>query len=990
MLKPQGLFSNTVIPPFKKQKALATIDTDVVKEIVRDVLEHGIIDKTAINNWDFKLESHVTTQDNSTLEENECLSDSETGFEMDDNDSYYEDDEEASDKNPAINTELLSSFEAYVAESEKNRYRFTPDMEAAISLFRMLSEKRIPLNVYDDIFKWHTQYLGATKFVPRSTLLSNLSSRYNMDGCKPYIEKVELPYSKARIELVCHDMGQQILSLLTDPRISDEDYLFFDDNPFAPPPPEFQVLGDINTGQCYRKTYNELIRDPGKEVLLPIIFYMDSAVTGTDSNLPIEALQFTLGIFDSHTRDKAYAWRDIGFIKNYLVEETQAVDNILASNHMDASNYVDVSESDTEDSCGHDTAHTGNENKYLDTKAQDLHVMLDVLLKSYHKVQNSGGIEWNLCVKGNMYSVTFKPFIMFVKGDSVEHDKHCGHYTSKTQGVQSLCRYCTCKTEDIDDAYRDDGKKWPGMIKKLIDQNDTERLQALSQQRIFNAWYPCKFGSHNKLGIHGACPMEILHWLQLGKFKYDREMFVNQTGADTILSNRFNGLAKSMGLFFKRQSDRDLPRLVFSRGIQKGKLTAQEMTGLLLVLLATIRCVAGTDCLLRQCRGEQKKYFGNPTYIQDWVLMLETHLQWEAWLSQPGIPVYEIRRSKTKVRELMEMEKRIGKREKGMAFKTMNFHACLHIAEDMLNFGVPNNVNTRSNEQHHKKSKTAAQRMQKRGDTFDIQCARQIHDMNVIDLAYEEMNGNAVWDYYNRQCDDEDEEEETSGDTSGDTMPVSHVVEHKITGVRTTLFFDESFSRYRYTVHSKMASKEQFHYPMEILAFLAAIIENLGNGIREVNLYTEHNRHGQIFRASPLHLGKPWRDWVYITWGKNCTLPAQLHCFVDFRNIPRNKAYEKGVYAVIESADLDESDNDEITSQLLLPYRKETEEDEEGIPKRKFYLVDVESFDAPACVVPNLGHEDPTAFLCLLPRKKWADQFRGWLNLPHTHDFKED
>ncbi len=177
MLKPQGLFSNTVIPPYKKQKVIDTIDSDVVKEIMRDVLKHGLIDQTTIKNLGFQHESHVTTQNNSNIQENVYLSDSETGFVMDDDDVYEEDDDDASAKIPAINTELLSSFEEYVAESKKNRYRFTPDMEAAISLFRMLSEKWIPLNVYDDIFKWHTQYLGATKFVPRSTLLSNLSSR---------------------------------------------------------------------------------------------------------------------------------------------------------------------------------------------------------------------------------------------------------------------------------------------------------------------------------------------------------------------------------------------------------------------------------------------------------------------------------------------------------------------------------------------------------------------------------------------------------------------------------------------------------------------------------------------------------------------------------------------------------------------------------------------------------------------------------------------
>ena len=37
-----------------------------------------------------------------------------------------------------------------------------------------------------------------------------------------------------------------------------------------------------------------------------------------------------------------------------------------------------------------------------------------------------------------------------------------------------------------------------------------------------------------------------------------------------------------------------------------------------------------------------------------------------------------------------------------MGFKTMNFHGTLHVPDDIMNFGVPANVNTTSDEMHHK------------------------------------------------------------------------------------------------------------------------------------------------------------------------------------------------------------------------------------------------------------------------------------------------
>ena len=973
--------------PCKRHKSSAMLPDKVLQEVLDEVVKNAYVDSDKNFTQLDPDKSHVNTQEFFGYQD---LLDNDEYSSVDDEVLGDDSDDDEEDRSEApINTDLLSCFEEYQADCRKNRYYLTPDLGAAVSLLTMLSEKRIPLNVYDDIVKWHTEHIEATTVASRSTLMKKLSKRYNMDKCQPLVKKVELPHSKARIDLVCHDMGYQIMSLLTDPRILDNDYLFFEDDPFAPPPPEFQIVGDINTGNCYRKTYEGLIKNPGKEVLLPIIFYMDSACTGSDMNLPIESLQFTLGIFNSNTRDKAYAWRNIGYVKNYLVEETQAVDNILASDHMDAGNYLENLESDTESSDKEDSI-TGNEEEYYDhDKSQDLHAMLDVMLKSYLNIQNSGGIEWKLRYKGKTHHVLFKPFVMFIKGDSVEHDKHCGHFQAKTKNVKMLCRYCLCKAEDMDDAYQNATIRNPGMIQKLVDKGDVEALRQISQQCIFNAWYPVKFGLHNQLSVHGACAMEILHWFLLGKYKYSREMFVKMTGDKTILAKLFNGIAKTISIFLKRQSDRSLPRVVFSRGIQNGKLTGQEMTGLILVLLATIVSASGTNCLLTQCRGDQKKYFGKIELIQDWVLLLETQLQWEAWLSSPELSVYDVRRSKTKVWELMEMEKKIGRREKGMGFRTMNFHACLHVAEDILNFGVPNNVNTRSNEQHHKKSKTAAKRTQKRAKIFDLQCANQIHDMNLIELAQEEINGNRVWDYYYQtECVDDDATEQVSQENE---------VSQKLTGVQTTFCYDPETSEYKFRVRTRMEHKHLFKYSEDLVPYLGYVMELVGCGVTEMYLYTEHLRNGQIFRASPSHLGAPWRDWVMITWtneqGRPEDSPAQIHCFLDLRKLPPNSPVHPAIYAVVESAspDTSEPQPNQVVSDLFIPYIKETETDDDtGITQRKFYFVDVETIAASACVIPNLGHENPAALLCMVPRSDWAKQFREWLSAEHRRDFKAE
>ena len=54
-----------------------------------------------------------------------------------------------------------------------------------------------------------------------------------------------------------------IVSLLTDPRIRNRDYLFFDQDPTAPPPEKVKFIEDINTGEAYLESYKKYIVDKG-------------------------------------------------------------------------------------------------------------------------------------------------------------------------------------------------------------------------------------------------------------------------------------------------------------------------------------------------------------------------------------------------------------------------------------------------------------------------------------------------------------------------------------------------------------------------------------------------------------------------------------------------------------------------------------------------------------------------------------------------------
>jgi hypothetical protein len=358
-------------------------------------------------------------------------------------------------------------------------------------------------------------------------------------------------------------------------------------------------------------------------------------------------------------------------------------------------------------------------------------------------------------------------------------------------------------------------------------------------------------------------------------------------------------------------------------------------------------------------------------------------LQWEAWLNLPEIPVYEVRRFKTKVRELMEMQKKIGQRTEGMGFKTFNFHVCLHIGKDILNYGVPNHVNTRSNEMHHKDSKSAALKTQRRPELFDKQCADKLHEMAVMELGNLEILGNNKWNYFNTQ----DPDEETT-----------NFEKHKPDRLRgkVEFWYLPEKNRYKYKVNSTMKGKHLFRFGKDLMEFLQLVHKSLGNDSAMLTIYTEYKRQGQLFRASPRIFGKPWHDWVMVDWGDDGILPAQLHCFLDLRNLTGNYQVQgvpvkAGIYAVAETANENEDPEEkQMETTMFTPYIKDSRINPDGSITRKFYMVDVDAFYSTACIIPDVGNEDKRAYLKILPHAEWSEKFSDWLRKEHKREFAEE
>jgi hypothetical protein len=133
---------------------------------------------------------------------------------------------------------------------------------------------------------WRLQGPEVPRIIGRysSTLPENVcllpQRRYNKNEYYCYAKRLTLPSSKATVKIICNDAGAMIRSLLN--KNSKKDYLFHDDDPFAPPHLETEYIRDINSRI---ETCEQRITNPDRQILLPVPMYADGCVPGAISSI---------------------------------------------------------------------------------------------------------------------------------------------------------------------------------------------------------------------------------------------------------------------------------------------------------------------------------------------------------------------------------------------------------------------------------------------------------------------------------------------------------------------------------------------------------------------------------------------------------------------------------------------------------------------------------------------------------------------------------
>jgi hypothetical protein len=196
-----------------------------------------------------------------------------------------------------------------------------------------------------------------------------------------------------------------------------------------------------------------------------------------------------------------------------------------------------------------------------------------------------------------------------------------------------------------------------------------------------------------------------------------------------------------LGSRLSRQSDRNIPRTNFPKGISSDtNLMGHEVAGCLLVKLlalhATYFRIIFSVGSKENVAASQERRPRNEAHFSDWILVVSSLLMWHQWMKQPTIARKQIEDSHVAMQWLMRLMATVAARTTGMTNNTINKHLVLHLCKDIVDNGVSDNVNSAYPESAHiPLAKITSRNTQKQAVLFPKQAAHCYVVNLVVSLA---------------------------------------------------------------------------------------------------------------------------------------------------------------------------------------------------------------------------------------------------------------
>jgi hypothetical protein len=476
-------------------------------------------------------------------------------------------------------------------------------------------------------------------------------------------------------------------------------------------------------------------------------------------------------------------------------------------------------------------------------------------------------------------------------------------------------------------------------------------------------------------------------------------------GGQTILYF-LESLVRRVSADCVHQSDRNMPRLKFSNGIQSyANLQAHETTGVLLLIVISLHCTIGWDKTSTTSASENsfvRSRFCNVRHVLAYRDLFETLLCMEQWIKLPSVRKADVTRTgvgtksespaKTAIRIAMKKFVKTVNRTKGMGMKLTKVHSVLHVPDDVAMFGSGKNWDSGPSESNHKENvKRKASLTSLCKESLEDQVATRFEESLVLSHAKGILRG-------------------AGADNHNDTPPVSNP-QKSTAGSRIKVAISCTPRCYPYynsisvswdgKKKSKFGPQSALPLPStDALNHLLQLFRDAYDKCSEeelptstaplyLNCFTEHKTSDtvsgqppQVFRAHPAYRGlRAWNDWVYVQYclkttdarGRAISTVFEDHLskiilFVDLRyslipNMTDIDGYgSPGTYALVQML---ETQPAPLVKSVLLSTCTLSD---------KFYLIPTSSFHKAAFVVDNVGCKNSLLFV-VPPMEDWAGFF---------------
>ena len=733
----------------------------------------------------------------------------------------------------------------------------------------------------------------------------NIRSNYTLN---PQTRNIQLPSLKKISSVTKFDVASLILSLLNDTTLTKPSNMLLEDKYFRNPE-LFESLsdnekfyGDIHTGSWFLNTFRNICnKDNGlhNDVLCPIIMFIDGTPIDTFGNLKLDAIMFTLGIYNRDTRNKNNSWRLVGYIPD-TIDEQEYNDGSLES-----------------------------KSKKLRQKQQrtDYHHNLHYLLQEFIDIQNSKGILWDFTdSKNQTTTIRLRPTLSYIIGDALGNDKLCDRYQSYSKSTKYLCRDCFCESKNLN---RFD-YKCTFTKRSFLTSLSEKELRDRSYHKVDNNVFDILQFGYDKYGINGCTPCELLHQFLLGLVKKATDNFFECITAPGL--SLLKKVSKYISTTWSRQSDRDLPTIqMFNEDLVKKKLTGDENINLVFMLFITLsQTYVSNELILvesnvsprtKMVQGNKvqfPKVGENRASIQKWVKLLERTLCFYLWIKLAKIRFEDLKQSSDQafdslcditIRKYMKLYNDVVVIPYGNGNQCMKDHQTLHIPHYIRRFGIPSNYDGGIGERHLKQiTKQPARMTQKRQSLLSSQACKRYSENLSIRLVYQMLIDNQTI--------------HNNGET---------VIEPTISGSFTYNINDHGDIISVTTSSNKRKYMKSIHHERSLIKkiFLRLKGDNFGLCGNQIHCFTklslscEEPEKNVILRSDPCFFGNVWFDWCITKWTTD-----------DENNL---SYYPARILMFIDTTKMDFTQNVENSFGRYLAIIKTVTDDDRAVRKRGFH-----------------------------------------------------